>query len=50
MADGYFKASLIMAKHSRSTRRRTTRTRRGYRELFKTLRGGRTVTADLGYG
>jgi cytochrome c-type biogenesis protein CcmE len=37
--DGYFKASLIMAKHSEEYKAPHDASRAGYRELFKTLRG-----------
>jgi cytochrome c-type biogenesis protein CcmE len=37
--DGYFKASLILAKHSEDTRRPTTAPSREYKELMKSLRG-----------
>jgi len=39
-ADGYFKASLIMAKHSEEYKAPHDTSQAGYRELFKTLRGG----------
>ena len=38
-ADGYFKASLIMAKHSEEYKAPHDTTQAGYKELIKTLRG-----------
>ena len=38
-ADGYFKASLIMAKHSEEYKAPHDTTQVGYKELIKTLRG-----------
>src|SRR5437016_6022258 len=38
-ADGYFKANLIMAKHSEEYKAPHDKNEAGYRELFKTLRG-----------
>ena len=38
-ADGYFKASLIMAKHSEEYKAPHDGTQAGYHELIKTLRG-----------
>jgi len=38
-ADGYFKATLIMAKHSEEYKAPHDTNQAGYRELFKTLRG-----------
>src|SRR5947209_12856914 len=38
-ADGYFKASLIMAKHSEEYKAPHDGTQAGYQELIKTLRG-----------
>jgi cytochrome c-type biogenesis protein CcmE len=38
-SDGYFKATLIMAKHSEEYKAPHDTNQAGYRELFKTLRG-----------
>jgi cytochrome c-type biogenesis protein CcmE len=38
-ADGYFKANLIMAKHSEEYKAPHDKSEAGYRELLKTLRG-----------
>ena len=38
-SDGYFKASLIMAKHSEEYKAPHDETQAGYKELLKTLRG-----------
>ncbi len=38
-ADGYFKATLIMAKHSEEYKAPHDSSQAGYRELIKTLRG-----------
>jgi cytochrome c-type biogenesis protein CcmE len=38
-AEGYFKANLIMAKHSEEYKAPHDKNDAGYRELFKTLRG-----------
>ena len=38
-ADGYFRAGLILAKHSEEYKAPHDKNEAGYRELFKTLRG-----------
>ena len=43
-ADGYFKASLILAKHSEEYKApHDGKAERGYKELMKSLRGGETA-------
>ncbi len=41
-ADGYFRAALIMAKHSEEYKAPHDASQAGYKELIKTLRGGQS--------